>query len=1069
MLEAVGANAGLLTAVLPEFAALLAVAPDPGDPLTAQVRAQRAAAAALGAVASRKRPVVMFLDDLQWAGRAPLGFVDLLLSEEPVEGLLLAGAYRDGEVDAAHPLAALLSRWRDQPDVRHLRLGNLPAPSQVAMFAEMLHVDLDAAAGLADMIEPYTSGNPYETMELLNALRRDGVLTASAAGWRWDQAALRAHLGRSEVAGLLAARASGLPAPSRQVAEAMACLGGRAELSLLQAATGETTGALDEALAPVLGEGLLVVEPGAQEAVRFSHDRIREDLLRGLDPQQRSGLQLAMARRLAAVPEMFAAAAGQYLSVAGAIEDPVERQVAVELLRRAAGQAALIGDYALVNALLAAALALIDPGETATLIGVRTGRHAALYGLGRLEEADEEYRAIERLCPAAMRRADATRVQVHSLTHRKRYAEALGLGLQSLCELGITIPAADQLPAELDRQFDYLYQWLDRTDAADDVVRAEITDPTLLAATRLLNATLSTAYVTGDYTTHAWLSLEGARIWFEHGPARSLVATASHTAFAALAQRTDYAAGYRALRRILALGEARGYEPDTSEARYRFAVLSCWFEPVENGVRAARQAREGLVAGGELAYAGYTYHHTAYYLLDCALSLDVYVAEVEAGRAFLRSIGNEQIAQWLDSYRWLAGALRGEGSAAPGEAILGGQYAGNPLAPLHAHITRAIAAAVFDDPVGLVEHTAAAMPLLPGALGFYSTAIARLLRVVALAGQARAADSDQRADLLAELDGVMGWLAERAADAPDNFLHLLRLAKAEQAWAAGDFRAAPLAFDAALREAASRQRPWHRGLIAERAARFCLARGFEYAGYALLAQARREYVAWGATAKVAKLDWAYPTLRPHADTSTENRGDHSADFPERRSAVTTGTIDLLGILSASQALSSETTIEGLHARVAKVLGAMTGATAVQLLLWSEDRQAWLLPALAGDGGIAAVSGSGHDHAVPMSVLRYAQRTREPVVAGDAARDDRFARDPYFADVDCCSLMAVPVFSRGALRAVLLLENRLLRGAFTTERLDAIRPIAGQLAVSLDNAQLYAELAQSRARIVAAAD
>ena len=114
ILAEVGPNAGLLTAMLPEFAALLAVPPDPGDPLTAQARAQRAGAAVLRAVASRKRPVVMFLDDLQWAGRTPLGFVDLVLSEEPIEGLLLVGAYREDDVDAAHPLAAPLSRWRDQ-------------------------------------------------------------------------------------------------------------------------------------------------------------------------------------------------------------------------------------------------------------------------------------------------------------------------------------------------------------------------------------------------------------------------------------------------------------------------------------------------------------------------------------------------------------------------------------------------------------------------------------------------------------------------------------------------------------------------------------------------------------------------------------------------------------------------------------------------------------------------------------------------------------------------------------------------------------------------------------------
>jgi GAF domain-containing protein len=105
----------------------------------------------------------------------------------------------------------------------------------------------------------------------------------------------------------------------------------------------------------------------------------------------------------------------------------------------------------------------------------------------------------------------------------------------------------------------------------------------------------------------------------------------------------------------------------------------------------------------------------------------------------------------------------------------------------------------------------------------------------------------------------------------------------------------------------------------------------------------------------------------------------------------------------------------------------------------------------------------------MPVLRYPQRTHEPLVADGATGEDRFARDPCFADADCCSLLAVPILSRGLLRAVLLWENRLLRGAFATERLDRLKLIAGQLAVSLDNAQLYAELTASRARIVAAGD
>jgi signal transduction histidine kinase len=1055
VLKAVGANAGLLTAAVPEFAALLAVAPDAGDPLSAQVRAQRTAVQVLRAVASRERPVVFFVDDLQWVGRTPLGVVDLVLSEEPVDGLLLVGAYRESDVDAAHPLAAPLSRWRDDPGVQHLRLGNLPVPSVIAMLAEMLHVDAAAAAGLVDLIAPHTSGNPYETVELLNALRRDGVLTATAAGWRWDEAAVRAHVGQSEVAGLLAAPLDAMPSASRQMVEAMACLGGRAELSLLQIATAEPASVVEQTLAPALDEGLLVVEPGAHQAVGFRHDRTREVIQSELDPERRRTLQLAMARRLTAVPELFAVAAEQYLPAVDLVDDAAERRVVVGLLRRAADQATLIGDYALVNTLLAAALRLIDVGETATLIDVHTGRHAALYSMGRLEEADDEYRTIERLGPTALARADGTLVQVRSLTHRNRFADAIALGIESLRELGIAVPAADRLPGELDHQFDYLYQWLDHTDAADDLARPDIVDPTLLAASRLLGAIIPAAYF-ADLATVAWLSLETVRIWLEHGPAHTLLWPASIAAFHAVVQRGDDSGGYRAVRRILALGEARGYEPGTAEARHLFATL-CWaFEPIENGVHAGRRAREGLIAGGDLATASYTYHPTVSGLLESARTLDVCVAEVEAGLAFARRTGSEQIGELLDSYRWLAGVLRGESSAAAGEAAPTDTSVGNPVALLHAHLSHAQAAAILGDVAGLAQHTAAAMPLLPAAPGLYATALAHLLRGLALAGQAQATHSDERGGLVSELDDVTQWLAERAANAPANFLHLLRLLEAERAWAVGDFRAAVLAFDAARREVAQQHRPWHRALIAERAARFFLAHGVEHAGYDLLAQARRDYLAWGATAKVDQLDWAYPTLRRHADPTAASGGDQPADLPHHRSAVTTGTIDLLGILSGSQALSSETSIERLHSRVVEVLSAMTGATGVHLLLWSDDQQDWLLPAPESDGGFIPVSGTGRERAVPMSVLRYAQRTREPLVVGDATRDDRFARDPYFDDVACCSLLAVPILSRGTLRAALLLENRLIRGAFTAGRLDAVKLIAGQLAVSLDNSQLYAD-------------
>ena len=121
------------------------------------------------------------------------------------------------------------------------------------------------------------------------------------------------------------------------------------------------------------------------------------------------------------------------------------------------------------------------------------------------------------------------------------------------------------------------------------------------------------------------------------------------------------------------------------------------------------------------------------------------------------------------------------------------------------------------------------------------------------------------------------------------------------------------------------------------------------------------YLSWGATAKVAQLDSAYPLLRQPAEAPSAIGSDRNGDLRRQSSMLSTGTIDLLAILSASRALSSETTIDGLRARVVDVLAAMTGATEVQLVLRDEDPQDWVLPTTGGTNPVIGI-GSHHDRA-----------------------------------------------------------------------------------------------------------
>ena len=466
ILRAEGSNVQLLSAVLPEFAALLRVPPDPGDPLTAQARAQRAAVTVLRAIASHERPLVVFLDDLQWAGPTPLGVVDMLLSEEPVAGLFVVGAYRD--VEATRRIRSCRCCRAGAP---RRRSGTCTWRTCGRRASWRWSPTCSASTRLPRPIwrprsTEHTSGNPYELVELLNTLRRAGALTATAAGWRWDDAAVRVRLGRSEVARSVAASVPTMPPEAQLVVEAMACLGGRAEVGVLRIATGTSAAEVDRALAPALDEGLLVVEPGERVAVRFRHDRIREAVLSGLDTERRGALQLDLARRLVAMPELYAVAAEQYLPVIDAVEDATERRQVVAMLHRAADEAGLIGDHAMVERLMSAALRLVDVDDTAARMGVHTARHAALFSLGRLEDADEEYGRIERLGGSAAERPGAAALKVWGLTYRVRMAEAIEFGVASLREFGIAVPPADVLQAELDDRFGLLYRWLDDTDPA---------------------------------------------------------------------------------------------------------------------------------------------------------------------------------------------------------------------------------------------------------------------------------------------------------------------------------------------------------------------------------------------------------------------------------------------------------------------------------------------------------------------------------------------------------------------------------------------------------------------------
>jgi diguanylate cyclase (GGDEF)-like protein len=182
----------------------------------------------------------------------------------------------------------------------------------------------------------------------------------------------------------------------------------------------------------------------------------------------------------------------------------------------------------------------------------------------------------------------------------------------------------------------------------------------------------------------------------------------------------------------------------------------------------------------------------------------------------------------------------------------------------------------------------------------------------------------------------------------------------------------------------------------------------------------------------------------------------------------TDAIDMMAILRASQALSSETSLANLNAAVVKVLGALCGATHVQLVVRPREAPGWFLATSLQPGSTPlSVAQAGAQGLLALSAFHYTERTRQQLLLEDATRDPRFSADPALQGLAHCSLLLMPIVKQGEMQAVLVLENRMRHSAFSADRLDAVSLIAGQLAVSLDNALLYAALESKVAERTAA--
>jgi len=1037
----------------------------------------------LGTVGRRGNIIAICLDNLQWIDNASLDLFEHLFTDNQLPYVMLAGTYRSFSLESSEPKHQRLRKLpRHFPNIALMRLASLTPSATNRLVSESLFRSEEETREFSELVSEKTGGNPQAIRDFLTRLYNQGQLTFSREHreWTWDIQAI-ANEAPSENVGLsLIEQLENVDSNAIELLQVASCIGLEFDLELIQTVFSASPVDIATKLSIAIQHGYVFqAQPDSsirdrRILFRFSHESVQET---------------AYAMLTSAQKQLFHGRIGKALlhSYRGDLEDRIfdivnqmnkgvdiktinedDRLELAQLNRTAGARASRAAAFTQALQFLKTAIDLY--GEDAWshyehTLELHLEAANAAYLSGNEKQTDFLINRIQEHIRSPVDKARVAELRIRSMTSDVRLSEAIAEGDAILSELGIRLKGTFN-PASVRTVMEVLFRaW--RLSRQEDFYFRPMEDKRLLAAMKILHLMAHAAYLKGDPRIGR-IILEMAYLTFRFGMApESALALPALGSFFILRLGTINM-GYR-------LGQLsiNSLSEDNQEIHCRVLTLAHtltlpWKSHLNQSLEPLSDA-----------------HRTGMQTLDIEYAM--IAAVCASANAFI--IGNDlnsiegslvgQVAsakknQQTPMYHMAAIYLQtARNLREPGDSpwlLVGPGFNEEDLrryqdlkeddtALANLYIMKLYLAFIFgrfDDALENIQstrkHIAAVQssPIVP-LFSFIET----LTYIAVLPHSSLKHRINYRWRIFNNLRLLRKW----SQHAPENIAHRYKLVSAELARLDDRSEQALADYEAAIH--LSRQSGYlnDQALSCELAGRFHLSSGRKDLANYYLRQSVGLYKRWGANAKVRRLFGEFPELtETDANLSTASR---SLVFNAEHDLV-----DLETVIRASQVLAGEIILDDLLKKLMEVVLLNSGGHRASLILMADNLLTQEITTWIHDGSTEHLTESKviqESRDLPVSVINYVARTQEDLVLNNPISEDIFTQDEYILREKPRAIICVPIVNQRHLTGLLYIENLSSPDSFTQDRVSALKLIASQAGIALENSKLYQQLSMSRNR------